>query len=94
MAAYCYILECVDGTLYTGWTTDPARRLREHNAGYGARYTRGRRPVQLIYVEKCASSVEARKREVTIKSLRRSEKIKLIQSNINQISEEENGRQT
>ncbi len=52
---YVYILRCADGTLYTGWTTDLNRRLAAHNAGSGAKYTRSRRPVALLYSEECAS---------------------------------------
>lgn len=51
MSFFCYILECADGTYYIGWTTDPQRRLLQHNAGRGARYTRSRRPVRLVYLE-------------------------------------------
>lgn len=78
MAYFCYILECSDGTYYTGWTTDPGRRLRQHNAGRGARYTRSRRPVRLVYVEVCADRASAMKRERGIKSLPRSQKEKLF----------------
>ncbi len=80
MTAYCYILECADGTYYTGWTTDPKRRLREHNAGRGARYTRSRRPVQLAYLEVCPDKRAAMRREYALKRLRREEKEALIAS--------------
>jgi len=61
MAFYCYILECSDGTYYTGWSADPERRLREHNCGKGARYTRSRRPVRLVYVEELPDKSSALK---------------------------------
>ncbi len=76
---YCYIVECDDGTLYTGWTTDPERRLREHNAGKGARYTRSRRPVRLVYWEQYSDRSGAMRREAVVKKLTRFEKQTLIQ---------------
>jgi putative endonuclease len=79
MAYYCYILECCDGTYYTGWSTEPERRLRQHNRGTGARYTRSRRPVRLVYVEEMPDKGAALKRERAIKALRRPQKHKLIQ---------------
>jgi putative endonuclease len=78
MAYFCYILECSDGTFYTGWTTDPSRREQQHNAGTGARYTRIRRPVKLIYVEEVGDRSLALKRELQIKAMSRERKIKLI----------------
>lgn len=69
MPFYCYILECADGTLYTGWTTNPDRRVRTHNAGRGARYTRQRLPVRLVYVEEQTDRIAAMKRERAIKHL-------------------------
>ena len=78
MAFYCYLLECADGTYYTGWTTDPERRLRQHNAGRGARYTRTRRPVRLAYVEEQPDRAAAMRREVRIKRMTREAKGKLI----------------
>ena len=78
MPFYCYILECSDGTFYTGWTTDPARRLRQHNAGTGARYTRTRRPVKMVYVEEQLDRGTAQKRELAIKRMSREKKKKLI----------------
>ena len=80
MPAWCYIVRCADGTLYTGWTTDPARRLRAHNAGRGARYTRSRRPVQLVYLESCPNRAAALQREHQIKRLSRKQKEALIAS--------------
>ncbi|RJP47682.1 MAG: GIY-YIG nuclease family protein [Anaerolineaceae bacterium] len=80
MAFYCYILECADGTFYTGWTTDPPRRERQHNAGRGAKYTRTRRPVRLVYVEELSSRAEAMKRERVIKKLPHEQKRKMVES--------------
>jgi putative endonuclease len=75
---YCYIVECSDGTLYTGWTTDPERRVKMHNKGLGARYTKMRRPVKLVHVEKLPDKISAMKRELAIKRLGRMGKEKLI----------------
>ena len=80
MACFCYILECADGSYYTGWTTDPERRANQHNAGHGARYTRARRPVRLVYVEELPDRSSAMKRELQIKNLGRKRKEKLIGS--------------
>jgi len=77
---YCYVLECADGTLYTGWTTHPERRLRDHNAGRGARYTRARRPLRLAYLERLPDRSAAMQRERVIKSLSRDRKLALIDS--------------
>jgi len=79
-AYYCYILECADGTFYTGWSTDPHRREHQHNCGRGAAYTRTRRPVKLVYIEEVADHASALRRERKIKSLPRLRKIKLIQT--------------
>lgn len=78
MACFCYILECSDGTYYTGWTTDPDRRTRQHNAGRGAKYTRSHRPVRLVYVEELPDRGSAMQREQQIKQLNRNRKEKLI----------------
>jgi putative endonuclease len=75
---YCYILECMDGTFYTGWTTDPDRRLKQHNKGTGSRYTRSRLPVKIVYLEPQPDRVTAMKRERAIKRLSREKKKKLI----------------
>jgi putative endonuclease len=77
---YCYIVECQDGTFYTGWTTDPRRRVRQHNAGYGAHYTRARRPVRLVYLETHPDRSSAMRREFKIKKYARSRKQALIES--------------
>lgn len=72
-----YILRCSDGTLYTGWTNDIEKRLKAHNRGEGAKYTRGRTPVELIYKEVFETKEEAMKREAAIKRLPRRDKLKL-----------------
>ena len=76
--SYTYILRCAGGSLYTGWTTDLDRRLKAHNAGKGAKYTRSRRPVALVYYETYATPGEAMRREAQIKRLSREEKLALI----------------
>ena len=73
-----YMLRCADGTLYTGIAKDAAARLKTHNAGRGAKYTRTRRPVSLIWSEPAPCRSSASKREYAIKQLRRSEKLALI----------------
>lgn len=75
---FVYILRCADGTLYTGSTDDVARRLDVHNSGKGAKYTRSRRPVQVVYSEECESYSAALKREYAIKQLTRQQKMELI----------------
>jgi putative endonuclease len=79
---FVYILRCGDDTLYTGITTDVARRIEEHNAGKapGARYTRGRRPVELAYTEEAASRAAASRREAAIKQIDRKSKLALCGS--------------
>ncbi|MBT8422776.1 MAG: GIY-YIG nuclease family protein [Gammaproteobacteria bacterium] len=78
MTWHVYIVECADGTLYTGITTDIDARLATHNAGKGARYTRSRRPVQMVYSEAAADRSAASRREAQLKTLSRSEKLALI----------------
>ena len=78
MAWYVYMLRCGDGSLYTGSTTDVARRLREHQGGTGARYTRSRPPVTLAYAEEAPDRSAAQRREAAIKKLPRAQKLKLI----------------
>lgn len=73
-----YILECRDGTLYTGWTNNLKNRLKSHNEGLGSKYTRSRLPVKCVYFEKHTTQSEAMKREYQIKQLSRENKIKLI----------------
>lgn len=77
---YIYILECADGSLYTGWTTDPQRRVKEHNAGRGALYTRWRTPVELRYLEEAPDRSAAQRRENAIKKLPRQKKLLLVES--------------
>lgn len=77
---YTYIVECSDGTLYTGWTTCIERRIREHNSGKGAKYTKSRRPVALRHLEVFQTKSEAMRREAEIKKLTRDEKERLIDS--------------
>lgn len=78
--AYTYIVECADGTYYTGWTTELAGRIAAHDAGTGARYTRGRGPVKLVYAEEFSEPNQARRREWEIKQLTRRQKAALIAS--------------
>ena len=75
---YVYILKCSDETLYTGWTNNLDKRLEAHNSGKGAKYTRVRLPVKLVYYEEYEDKIEAMKREYAIKRLSRKEKVKLI----------------
>lgn len=75
---YCYIVECADGSYYTGWALDPERRVAVHNKGRGARYTRMRLPVKLVYVEELSDRTSAMKRERAIKKMTRAQKGKLI----------------
>ncbi|MFT4882760.1 MAG: putative endonuclease [Natronomonas sp.] len=75
---YVYVLECADRSLYTGYTTDVERRVREHDAGDGAKYTRGRTPVELVHTESFESKSEAMSREYEIKQLSRAEKERLV----------------
>ena len=77
---YAYLLLCADGSLYAGWTNDLRRRLRAHNEGNGAKYTRARRPVRLVYAEAFATKEEAQRRECQFKKLRRSERLSLIRA--------------
>ena len=75
---YTYILKCKDETLYTGWTNDIEKRLEAHNAGKGAKYTRSRRPVELVYLEQFETKEEAMSREVKVKQLSRKQKYELV----------------
>ena len=77
---YLYILRCKDNTLYTGITTDVEKRLEAHRAGKGAKYTRGRGPLELVYTEECGDHSAALKREAEIKALPREDKLKMIQT--------------
>ena len=77
---YTYMVKCSDGTLYTGWTTDLEHRVKAHNDGEGAKYTRSRRPVELVYYEEYATKAEVMKREYSIKQLTRKQNEKLIEN--------------
>ena len=75
---YTYIVRCKDGTLYTGWTNNLEKRIKDHNAGKGAKYTKSRRPVVLAYYEEFQTKEEAMKRECAIKKLGRNQKEELM----------------
>ena len=77
---YTYILKCKDDSLYTGWTNNLKKRITSHNAGKGAKYTKARRPVELVYYEEFQTREEAMKREYAIKQLSRKEKEALIKT--------------
>jgi putative endonuclease len=82
MNNYVYIVQCADATYYTGWTNDLKKRIEAHNAGKGAKYTKSRRPVQLVYYETYATKSEAMAREYAIKQLSRQEKAQLIKAGL------------
>lgn len=75
---YAYMLRCADGTIYSGYTTDPNHRAAVHNSGHGAKYTRSRLPVELVFIEDFPTKGEALKREAALKKLGRAEKLALI----------------
>ena len=76
---YTYIVRCRDGTLYTGWTNNLEKRMEAHNSGKGARYTKSRRPVKLVYYEEFETKEEAMSREYAIKHMKKSKKEMLLQ---------------
>ena len=80
---YTYIVKCADSTLYTGWTNDLDKRIKAHNSGKGAKYTKTRRPVKLVYYEEYETKNEAMSREYAIKHLTRKENEILIKGNGN-----------
>lgn len=80
MVAFVYMLRCKDGSLYTGWTNDLEHRLAMHNNGRGAKYTRGRGPLELVYSEELPDKEAALRRECAIKKLRREQKLALLQT--------------
>ena len=86
--AYTYIVECEDGTFYTGWTKQLENRMRSHNEGKGAKYTRARLPVRLVYYEVFATRQEAMKREYAVKQLTRQEKLKLFENMPEEVKQE------
>ena len=75
---YKYILKCKDGSLYTGWTNDLEQRVAAHNTGKGAKYTKARRPVELVYFEEFETKEQAMKREYAIKQMARKDKLELV----------------
>lgn len=77
---FVYIVKCNDDSLYTGWTNNIEKRIADHNAGKGAKYTRARLPVLCVYSEECDSKETAMKREYAIKQLSRKEKARLVTS--------------
>lgn len=77
---YTYLLRCSDGSLYCGWTNHLEARIKAHNAGRGAKYTKGRLPVKLVYYEEFPTKEEAMSREYAIKHLSRQQKLELIQA--------------
>lgn len=79
---YVYILECSDGSLYTGWTNNLEKRIKAHSEGKGAKYTRAKLPVNLVYYEEFENKIEAMRREYFIKKLKRQDKLALINSKI------------
>lgn len=79
---YVYLLRCSDGSLYCGYTVDLDKRVSQHNSGKGAKYTRARRPVELVYRECFATKSEAMKREAAIKKLSRQQKLDLIKEDL------------
>ncbi|MBL7131286.1 MAG: GIY-YIG nuclease family protein [Candidatus Omnitrophica bacterium] len=85
---FVYMLECNDGSLYTGITNDLKRRLRDHNSGNGGRYTRSRTPVCLVYKERCIDNKVALKKEAKIKHLTRKEKMVLLRTYYSRTTEE------
>jgi putative endonuclease len=84
MSWFCYLLECADGTLYCGITNDLDKRLAAHNAGAGAKYTRSRTPVELVFSEDCGDRSRAARRESQIKNWGRAAKLELVRSRANQ----------
>ena len=79
---YVYILKCNDDSLYTGWTNNLEKRVKAHSNGKGAKYTKSRLPVELVYFEEYENKVEAMRREYAIKQLKRKEKLMLINKKI------------
>ena len=76
---YLYILRCKDGSLYTGITTDVEKRLEAHRSGKGAKYTRGRAPLELVHREACGTHSQALKRELAVKAMTRTEKLRMLE---------------
>lgn len=87
MSSFVYILRCGDGSLYTGWTNHLTKRVADHNAGRGAKYTKAHLPVELVYYEIFETKEDAMKRECAIKKLSRPQKERLIESDMNLLKE-------
>jgi len=85
LASFVYLLRCRDGSLYAGWSTDPSRREKVHNSGRGAKYTRSRLPVELVYCERCADKNEGLRREYELKQMTHAQKLRLIESEQNEL---------
>lgn len=85
--AYTYMVECQDGSLYTGWTNDLVKRVRNHNSGKGAKYTKSRLPVRLVYYEEYGTKQEAMSREYGIKQLSHRDKLTLVSTRSSEISD-------
>lgn len=81
MPYFCYMVRCSNDAFYTGWTTDPTRRVKEHNAGRGARYTKMYGPVELVYVEEVEDHIAALKREAEIKKYTHVKKAAMAEAN-------------
>lgn len=79
MAYFCYMVRCTNDAYYTGWTTDPIRRVKEHNAGRGARYTKMHGPVELVYLEEVEDHSAALKREAEIKKMGHARKVNMAE---------------
>lgn len=90
---FVYIVQCADGTLYTGWTVDLEQRLAAHNGGRGARYTRGRRPVRLVYWEQQPDQSSGQRREAALRRLSRAAKLRLIAAHRRDVEEGEGKRE-
>ncbi|KKE77574.1 GIY-YIG nuclease family protein [Oceanobacillus caeni] len=90
---FVYMLRCKDNSLYTGYTNNLENRLKAHRDGKGAKYTRGRGPFQVVYIEKIATKEEALKREYEIKQLKRKEKLLLIQNWLKEVVQNENSKE-
>ncbi len=80
--AFAYLVRCADGSLYAGWTNNPDARLVAHNDGVGAKYTRTRRPVTLVYLERCDDRRAAMRREAELKRMTRAQKLALVNANL------------
>lgn len=80
--SFVYILKCNDDSLYTGWTNDLKKRIKAHSNGKGAKYTKARLPVELVYFEEFDDKISAMKREYAIKQLKRKEKLELIKNHL------------